>query len=481
MKRNKTSAKSKLNVFQRIISEAMNRLDLARKLGYQYGKDRKVYEALGYPEEKELDFKWYWNKYDRQDIAAAIIDRPVDATWNGALTLVEEDKKIEDSELSKAWGELNKRLKVKKRLNKVDKLAGIHRYSLLLFGFRDVKKKEDWKVPVTGSNNELLYLKQISESSVTIKDWETNSNNERFGLPKFYRIKIGQPGDDTQGQSEEIMVHHSRVLHVSGDSLTSEVFGVPRLKPVVNRLVDLEKILGGDAEMFWRGARPGYHATGKEGFEFGDTEIEQLEKELDKYEHDLRRFIVASGTDIKALEQQIEDPLNHIDAQLQAIAAKTGIPKRILIGSERGELASSQDMDQWLTLVKTRMEEEAEPDILRPFVDKCMELGVLPMVERYNVVWEDVFAPSEKQKAEVGKERAQALKAYADSLTASDLLPPVVAYKVLLGLDDEQVQEIQNAVQEQEQEEAAAFRQQGVDIDTDLNGQQINEPVNENE
>lgn len=439
-----------LDALSQFVADNLSRAGLAARLGYQYGDKRKLYEALGYPTDGELTYEWYYNKYDRQDIANAIIDRPADATWSGSLEVIEKGKP--ESPFSKQWRALNKKLKIKQRLCKVDKLAHIGRFALLLFGFDDVKKVKDFKRPLTGKNRKLLYLKQVSECEVQINEFESDPANERYGLPKFYQIKVGtvQSGAFKAGPSfQEIIVHHSRVLHIVSNNLTSEVYGTPKLKPVANRLVDLEKILGGDAETFWRGARPGYHAAAKEDYEMSTPELEALEEELDKYEHDLRRFISAKGVDIKALEQQVAEPLNHIDAQIQAISAQTGIPKRILIGSERGELSSGQDSDQWLSLIRTRMEEFAETNVLRPLIEKCMEVGALPSVEEYNVMWEDVFAPSEAKKVEIGRKRSDALKAYFANPLISDMLPPALALKHLLGLNEEQVEEALRAMEAQ--------------------------------
>lgn len=428
---------SKLSVMQRV-GDLLSRTSLAKRMGWQYGGDRKIYEALGYPEEKELIFTYYHGKYERQDIASAIIDRPVNATWNGELMITEDGTQPTESKLNKAWEALEAEFHIKDRLVKLDKLTGLGHFSLLLFGFDDVKEPKDFQNPVTGTRK-LMHLKQLPESDIEIHTWEKNAGNPRYGLPLLYKIKVAGTGTEI---TKDFMVHHSRVLHILENNLVSEVYGRPRLKPIVNRLEDLEKLLGGDAEMFWRGARPGYHAAAQEDYEMGTDEVDALEDELDKYEHDLRRFISAKGVDIKPLTQQIADPTGHIDAQLQAISAQTGIPKRVLIGSERGELASSQDKDQWLTLIQTRMTEFAEPQMLRPLIDKLMEHKILPKVADYVVIWEDIFAPSEKQKVEVGEQRAKALKVYAESPFASDILPPQLAYKFLLGLTEDQAQEV---------------------------------------
>jgi len=182
------NGEQKLQAMQRI-GDLVARTNIARRLGWQYGDDRKIYQALGYPMDNDLTYSYYWNKYDRQDVATALIDRPVEATWKGKVVIVEEGKKPADSALTKAWTELEETHKIKDRLVKVDKLTGIGQFGILLFGFEDVKKTEDWKTPVTG-NRKLLYLRQLGESSVVIETWVKKTSSERYGLPETYKITI---------------------------------------------------------------------------------------------------------------------------------------------------------------------------------------------------------------------------------------------------------------------------------------------------
>jgi hypothetical protein len=419
-----------------------SRRNLSHNMGIEtYGGKRNVEEALGYPPDTDLTYDYYLKKYDRQDIASAVVDKPVDKTWNGDLVIIEPETKPDESKLLKEWNKLNKEFKVKKILRKADKLSSIGSFSVILFGFSDVSTVEDFSNPA-GGKLKLQYLKAYSEGEVTVSHWELNTKHERYGLPLIYSIVSTNAGATTQTTTLE--VHWSRILHINNESMSSEIYGRPVMKPIMNRLLDIEKVLGGDAEMFWRGARPGYTATAKEDYSVGEKEILEMEEEMDKYEHDLRRFVTSQGIDIKALEQQVADPLNHLDAQIQAISAQTNIPKRILVGSERGELSSSQDKGEWLSVVQDRQEEYAEPTIVTPFVDKCMEFGVLTYVEEYNVMWMDLFAPSEKEKVEVGAQRADALSKYSNGM-GSEIVPPELAAKYLLGLTEEQVEEVETA------------------------------------
>jgi len=436
------------------LQQVINRLWLARKLGYQYKGKRNVYDALGYPQDSELNFQYYFNKYDRQDIASAIIDRPVDAAWNGLIGVcsVKEDEKEKDT-LKDAWIKLEKGFGLNYEFNRLDKLTGLGEFAILLLGFNDVKKPEGWKKPLTGAPK-LLYVNSFAQRDIHIIEWEKQPDNSRYGQPLMYSLDITTPGQmESKGMTEQLQVHYSRVIHVCESSMISSIYGTPRLKAIVNRLIDLEKLLGGDAEMFWKGARPGYFGKIDKDANMSDDEWDELTDQIENYEHDLIRFLHAQGMDIHSLAQQVADPSNHIDAQIQAISAKTEIPKRILVGSERGELSSEQDIIQWRTKIKTKQRRFCEPKILRPFIDKCMRHGVLPDVEDYVIEWEDLFAPSEKERAEVGKTRAGALESWSKSMLNIDALPPELVPKLLLGLNDDQVDEVEQARERQIEEE----------------------------
>jgi len=226
--------------------------------------------------------------------------------------------------------------------------------------------------------------------------------------------------------------------------LESETYGEPALKCIFNRLIDLERIVGGSGEMFWRGARPGYQGEVDKDFTVTDTMRQLLEAQLDEFENNLRRFMINEGISLKALETQVADPRNHVLVQLQMISAETGIPIRILIGSERGELASTEDKTTWLELVQTRQEDYMEMQILRPFIERCIDYGVLPKPGRrdYQIIWPDLFSPSEKERAEIGKIRASALQSYLNNPKAPLVVPPEIFYEFMLGLTNEELEHV---------------------------------------
>jgi hypothetical protein len=134
------------------------------------------------------------------------------------------------------------------------------------------------------------------------------------------------------------------------------------------------------------------------------------------------------GIDVQQLTPQIADPSQHLDVQLQMISAATSIPKRILLGSERGELASGQDDTNWNDVLTQRRSEFCDQVILRPLIDKMIQAGVLsePGAEGYNVNWPPLYARTDKEKADIAAKRAEALSKYISG--GLDMLMTFEAY-----------------------------------------------------
>jgi hypothetical protein len=428
--------RAKYPLFFSALSEITTRLKLSSQFGKDtYSGNRDIYEALGYP--TSLTFDNYWSRYLRHDIAKAIIDRPVKASWKGPIEVIETILQKE-SAFEKAWIELFDRLKLKSVFIRADKLTGIGRYSVIFLGLNDTGSVESLRNPVSKKEGlKLLYVKPLSENTAKVDTYEADPKSERYGLPLTYNINL-----TTGDKKSVIVVHYSRVVHLIEELVEDEVFGTPRLQAVYNRLVDMEKLIGGDAEMFWRGARPGYTGEVQPDYQMTDEMFNSLREQIDEFENNLRRVLINEGVSYKAFEQQIADPTGHVEVQMQMISAVTGIPKRILTGSERGELSSAQDKLEWLSYVTSRREEQNEPMILRPFIDKCIEIGVLPEpASPYRIVWDKLFSLSDKEKVEIGRLRAEAIKSYATS-SSQDLFPLDLFCKLFLSLDETQIEEI---------------------------------------
>jgi hypothetical protein len=244
-------------------------------------------------------------------------------------------------------------------------------------------------------------------------------------------------------------VHYSRVIHVAEDLLDDNVEGVPRLRAVLNRLDDLERVAGASSEMFWRGGLPGHQFDVRDGHSLQGQALADLQDEIEKYLHGLQRYVRTKGIDIKGLDSQVADPRGHVDVLIDLVAAATGIPKRILMGSERGELASSMDEETWLALVESRRLNHCEPTILRPFVDLLLAAGALPAPkDGYTIDWPDLRSVSDREAAEVGEVRSKSLKNYVMAPGAEEVVPPTIFLRTVLGLSEDEIVEVETQLKE---------------------------------
>jgi hypothetical protein len=440
---------SRMGKLLQTLGTVSSRMDMANQLGKSYGGDRDLSQALGY--KKELTYDDYWLKFKRGDISKTIVSKPVDAVWGNPPIVTEDDSKVVDANedsLRNQWAAIVKEFSIYSQLIRLDKLLGLGHFAVLLLGFDD---SEDFSTPLNTEDSNLLYIQPYGEGSAQIVSFEDNKNDPRYGLPKLYNLQIVHHNAITTGmpmqQLSPIRVHHTRVLHVVEDPLESPVYGTPRLEALFNRLEDLQKLMGGSAEMFWRGARPGYAAKAQTDTTFGPDGKKDMQDQFDEYENNLRRWLTLEGVDVQDLAPQVSSPKEHVDIQMMVISIVTGIPKRILTGSERGELASTQDEKIWNGLIKTRMTTFAEPQILRPLIDKLIVCNVLTTEkDDYIVRWPKMSAMGEKEKADISKTRSQAIAEYLKAPGADMLVPPEIWLRDEFGYTESQIKEIMEIV-----------------------------------
>jgi len=394
-----------------------------------FGGLRDVWEALGYPSLDRITFEDYYLRYRRQDIAGKIVEKPVEGSWRKLpeVRATDDPNDIWKDEFDK----LQKRLGLFANMIRWDILSGIGRYACLLVGYKDgaVSLSE----PVNGKISDILYLQPFSEGSATLKDFVTDKNDARYGLVKNYGLKLATTPNTVA--SMEIVAHHSRIFHLVENPLESSVYGLSRLERAYNRLLNLDLIVGGSAEMFWQGAFPGMAFKAQEDFDISQIASE-LTEEIQKYVHNLERYMKLQGVDVQSLAPVVADPSSHVEVQLKMISIATGIPKRILEGSERGELASSQDSESWEALCDHRRITHVEPNIIRPVIDRFIEVGVLSEPKNgYEIEWPDLSSMTEKEKVEVGKGRTEALVKYMESANSQQILPVDSFLEDIMGMD----------------------------------------------
>jgi hypothetical protein len=130
-----------------------------------------------------------------------------------------------------------------------------------------------------------------------------------------------------------------------------------------------------------------------------------LQKQLQDYEHGFRRFLLTRGIKINSIGSDVADFASPISAIMSLISAGTGIPQRVLMGSEQGKLAANQDRSNWEQRIEDRRVDYAGPLVVRTFIDRLIKIGALPTpAEGYEVRWPQLRVMDDKERAAIAQQ-----------------------------------------------------------------------------
>lgn len=397
---------TKHNAGQRITPQQA-RKEIAAILGVTDQGDRDVYEQAGYP--KEISFEEFLGAYERADIARRVVDTPAKETWRKLPEVLDGDTDsdaVDDTQFVKDWEQLangrftidSEMLGIFHYLTRLDIRSGIGGYGGLFLGLNDSAASAADEL-VQGSArglDALLYLTVFDEGQMTIDKTDEDTASPRYGLPLTYTLTT-ENGDET--------VHWSRIVHVAEDA---EIVGSSRLEIVFNRIRDIEKIMAASGEGAWRSIVPRLAALAREGFKQGDPDV--IDEQFQNFINGLTRVLSIEGTDVQEFAGSIVDPSGALAACIRLIAAATEIPQRKLLGAEAGELASSQDEENWITVVESRRVNHAQPVILQRTINRLIYAGVLtPPTKGVIVKWPALREIDRLELAELGNKAADAM------------------------------------------------------------------------
>jgi hypothetical protein len=421
--------------------------------GTGFGGKRDYYATFGWNRRPSLED--YLFKYLYQDVAQRIIEAPVRATW-GDPPIVNAD-----TGFLTAWQNLVSRQRVWHNLMSLDRLAGLGQYAVMVIGIDDGLSLDTpvRAVRTAGTMRQVLYLQPYLQMSCRVSTFNQDPTSPRFGKPEMYRIQpqmqdfatplnaqmtgggVPTGGLSTVGSAQILRqpfdCHYSRILHVADGVLENDVFGVSRLAPVYNLLDDLLKVVGGSAETYWLTANRGLQADVDKDMELDTEQAKNLEDEIEQFQHQLRRIIKTRGVKINNLGSDLADPRSNFDVIISLIAATTGIPQRVLMGSEAGSLASTQDRANWATRIAERESDFAEPCVLVPFIMQLIAIGVLPIPTQLTVQWPEAFKLSPLERAQTSAQMARSTANLTKTLSA-----PIGGIQVVETEEEQEMQDV---------------------------------------
>lgn len=473
---------------QQLIENAMalNTAVLSRKdlLDSLLDVRKDINDECGYPDTSSIKVNFYRDLYEREAVAARVVEVLPKECWKTVPKVFEDEDADNETEFETAWKALGSRLLIEEEddeeslfnfeegnpiweyLLRADILSGIGAYGVILLGLDD---GEDLDKPVTGSDHELMFIRVFPQHLADITVFEEDATNRRFGKPVEYSLTFMEPtresssGSIGAGNLKSQKVHWSRVVHIADNLGSSEIIGVSRMRPVLNNLINIRKLYGGSAEMYWRGAFPGisFESHPQLGGEV-EGDLSSLKDEMEQYMNGLQRYLKLIGFSAKSLAPQVVDPTPQINVQIEAICVNKGIPKRIFTGSERGELASSQDDTSWDERITHRREMYLTPRVIVPFITRLIKLGVLPKPSQFNVAWQDLSVMNADEQATVATKVTEAMAKYVQGNVEALIDPMDYLTKVHSFSEEEAEVILKNAIEaaeEKAEEEQAALEE----------------------
>ncbi len=289
---------------------------------------------------------------------------------------------------------------------------------------------------------QLLYLRAYPEYLAQIVRWESNPTSPRYGMPVMYLLTLNDPSQVTQysgvGMDKTSMyVHWTRVQHVAeADESCNEALAVPRLQTTFDDVYNALKIKSADGEGFWKNAFSILSVETNPNLG-GDVDIDETatKRTIENLTNSLQRSFLGKGLTLKSVAPTISDPTPHLDMCIRLICIAKGWPKRKFEGSERGELASSQDETDFIRKMENRQQYYLSPRLISVFFSSMVSYGVITEPEEggFMLEWPEMLKESPTQKAQRFLTRAQAYGA----VMSTGVTPNVFSMKdVMTKLDD---------------------------------------------
>jgi hypothetical protein len=287
---------------------------------------------------------------------------------------------------------------------------------------------------------ELLPLSSL-HVTVQASDEDKELDSSRYGLPVLYTVNIKNTG-------QQLKIHFSRVIHCATRLLEHPYRGMSVLEPVYDDLTVLRNIRWGLGQTLSR------YGSG-----FPDVELTgRSKKKVDEFANgpEMRRinchsFFVHTEKEkleFKGLAGRALNPEPYYVPIMENISAGCGTPLAILRGAQAGALTGSEVNEREYFKLISDAQSRYEPAIYQ-LIDALIECGQIRFKygkrRDYRIVWLGGFELSDRDKASVELQRAQARRLKTawktvDEIRGEEMLDPLPESSgdVVLGLTKSQ-------------------------------------------
>ncbi len=360
------------------------------------------YRDFGFPE--VVQFSQLFQAYNRNGLARAAVDKTAAKTWEDNPWLLEKERDGSQGAL-KAETALEREIRTRfddlrlwQHIAEADRRGLVGAYGGIILRFADDQTFDQPVTRVPGGLEGLVEVIPAWQGQLTVSSWIDDQRSPDYGRPSMFQFNEAAVGNP-QGQVRSFNVHPDRVLVWSRDGT---VHGRSFLEPGFNDLLTIEKIIGAGGEGFWKNAKsaPVLEIDKEASLEqmakaMGlrtDEVREAMEDQVADWQAGFDQLLMIQGMQAKTLGVTLPSPEHFFAIALQSFAASVQCPLKILVGSQTGERASTEDAEELARVIMARRNGQAVPNI-REMVARLVRFGVLPARDWF-VDWRDLTEAS---------------------------------------------------------------------------------------
>ena len=297
-------------------------------------------------------------------------------------------------------------------------------WSMIVIGYRDkgATLKDALIFP-----EKIVSLEAYGPPFITEVKINEDKNSSRFGLPETYRVRISE--------TEEVEVHHSRVIHFATRKLEPGYKGISVLEPVWDDLTVLRNIRWGMGQTMYRYGS-GFPVVTVKGAT--QEQVEEYKRKWGPLTAQTSMWCDENTTiEFKGLAGRALDPEPYYTPIMENISAGTGIPMAILRGAQAGQLAGSEVNEREYFKLISDCQSRYEPGIME-LIDRLMKTGQIPDVH-YRINWLGGFEINPRDQAASELDKIRALQLRTSWMTVNEIrqlegLERIPGGDVVLGL-----------------------------------------------
>ena len=357
------------------------------------------YRDFGWPE--ILTFNQLYQMYSRNSLAAGAIDKTIGKTWQDDPAIWESEE-AKQSEAEAEIAEVFENLRIWQAMAEADKRSMVGNYAALILRVRD---DQQFDQPVTRVNGGLKGLAGVIpawESQLKVSEWDTDPLSENYGQPTMYQFSEAALGGNLTNP-RQFLVHPDRVIIWSDDGTVN---GNSALEPGFNDLIDAEKIKGAGGEGFWKTSRGAPVISAAEGLTPTDVAanmgvaendlLDKINKQLDSFQQGFDKGLLLGGMTAVPMTITLPSPEHFFAAPVNSFASSMQIPVKILMGSQTGERASTEDAQEWALTCNSRRVKRCRP-LVKEFINRLEQWGIIAQ-KSWSIGWQDLTESTTSEK-----------------------------------------------------------------------------------